>query len=55
MVKITPKLGEGACFTFDELEEAIKQHKPKLLMIVQAESSTALLQPLDGLGDICQR
>lgn len=42
-------------FTLEELEESIKTHKPSVLFIVQGETSTGIIQPLEGLGDICHK
>ncbi|KAK4875452.1 hypothetical protein RN001_011874 [Aquatica leii] len=53
VIEIVPK--KPGVFTFEELEEAIKKHKPVLLFITHGESSTGLLQPLKGLGNICHK
>ena len=45
----------GEVFTPDRIEDAIKQVKPRLLLTVQGDTSTTLLQPLEQLGDICRR
>ncbi len=45
----------GEVFTPDEIETAIKQVQPKVLAIVQGDTSTTMLQPLDYLGEICAR
>lgn len=45
----------GEVFTPDEIETAIKQVQPKMLAIVQGDTSTTMLQPLDYLGEICAR
>lgn len=45
----------GEVFTPDEIETAIKKVQPKVLAIVQGDTSTTMLQPLDHLGDICAR
>lgn len=42
-------------FEFEELEQAIATYKPTVLFIVHAEPETGIVQPLDGLGDICHR
>lgn len=31
------------------------QHKPSVLFITHGESSTGVLQPLEGLGELCHR
>jgi len=43
----------GDVFDFDRIRETLKQVRPKVLAIVQAETSTGALQPLDGLGKLC--
>lgn len=43
----------GDVFAFDRIRDTLKQVRPKVLAIVQAETSTGALQPLEGLGKIC--
>jgi alanine-glyoxylate transaminase/serine-glyoxylate transaminase/serine-pyruvate transaminase len=45
----------GKTFTLDAIEAALKQYRPKVLGIVQAETSTGAWQNLAGLGDLCHR
>src|SRR6187551_714611 len=45
----------GEVFSPDEIETAIKKIQPKVLAIVQGDTSTTMLQPLDDLGEICAR
>jgi (S)-ureidoglycine-glyoxylate aminotransferase len=45
----------GIVFTPDEIEKAIKQHKPRVLAVVHGDTSTTMAQPLDGLGDLCRK
>jgi len=45
----------GQVFSPEQIEEAIKRVKPKLLAIVQGDTSTTMLQPLEHLGEICRR
>ena len=45
----------GDCFDLNTIETALKQHRPKVLGIVQAETSTGVLQPIDKLGELCHR
>ncbi|XP_047702514.1 alanine--glyoxylate aminotransferase [Prionailurus viverrinus] len=45
----------GNHYTLQELEEALAQHKPVLLFLTQGESSSGVLQPLDGCGELCHR
>jgi alanine-glyoxylate transaminase/serine-glyoxylate transaminase/serine-pyruvate transaminase len=50
--KITKPWGE--VFNLEELTEAITTHKPAILAIVHAETSTGVRQPLEGLGEVCR-
>src|SRR5262245_1199343 len=43
----------GDVFAFDRIRDTLKQVRPKALAIVQAETSTGALQPLEGLGKLC--
>src|SRR5262249_26154375 len=43
----------GDVFAFDRIRDALRQVRPKVLAIVQAETSTGALQPLEGLGKLC--
>ncbi|YCH19996.1 alanine--glyoxylate aminotransferase family protein [Pseudomonas sp. D1-3] len=45
----------GEVFTPEQIEDAVRQVKPRLLLTVQGDTSTTLLQPLAELGDICRR
>jgi (S)-ureidoglycine-glyoxylate aminotransferase len=45
----------GQVFSADEIESTIKQIQPKMLAIVQGDTSTTMLQPLENLGEICAR
>ncbi|MBW8189774.1 alanine--glyoxylate aminotransferase family protein [Neiella marina] len=45
----------GQVFSPEQIEQAIKQVQPKVLAVVQGDTSTTMLQPLDELGAICQR
>lgn len=45
----------GTVFTPDEIETAIKKHKPRVLALVHGDTSTTMAQPLNDIGDICRR
>lgn len=45
----------GEAFSLAELENAIATHKPKILAIVHAETSTGICQPMEGIGDLCRQ
>jgi alanine-glyoxylate transaminase / serine-glyoxylate transaminase / serine-pyruvate transaminase len=44
----------GEVFELDELKTAVQQHRPTILALVHAETSTGACQPLDGVGDLCR-
>ena len=44
----------GDAFTLDEIKFEIERNKPSIFAIVHAETSTGVLQPLDGIGEICR-
>jgi len=43
----------GTCFTLDTIRAGIQQYKPDLLFVTHGESSTGVVQPLEGLGSLC--
>jgi (S)-ureidoglycine-glyoxylate aminotransferase len=45
----------GTVFTIDEIEIAIKQHRPRVLALVHGDTSTTMAQPLAGIGDVCRQ
>nr|XP_054495534.1 alanine--glyoxylate aminotransferase [Agelaius phoeniceus] len=62
--EIARRLGANVCellkppgkyFTPQDIEQGLVQHKPLVLFITHGESSTGVLQPLEGLGQLCHR
>lgn len=45
----------GTVFTLDEIENALRVHRPDIVLVVQGESSTTVRQPLEGVGDLCEK
>lgn len=45
----------GQAFTLDEISAAMAEHRPVIFGIVHAETSTGVLQPMDGIGDLCRQ
>ncbi|XP_029394102.1 serine--pyruvate aminotransferase isoform X2 [Mus pahari] len=45
----------GEHYTLQEVEEGLAQHRPVLLFLTHGESSTGVVQPLDGFGELCHR
>jgi len=52
VVEISAPWGEA--LSLETLTQAVEQHKPAVLALVHAETSTGVLQPLDGIGDLCR-
>ncbi len=44
----------GTVFTTDELETAIRRHRPRILAVVHGDTSTTMAQPLAEIGPICR-
>jgi len=44
----------GTVFTPDQLEDAIKKHRPRVVALVHGDTSTTMAQPLDEIGAICR-
>lgn len=44
----------GEVFSLDEIRKALEEHRPAILALVHAETSTGARQPLDGVGDLCK-
>ncbi|XP_072896799.1 alanine--glyoxylate and serine--pyruvate aminotransferase a [Hemitrygon akajei] len=45
----------GECFTLQEIEQALVQHKPVLFFITHGESSSGVVQQMDGIGPLCHK
>src|SRR5260221_180410 len=45
----------GTVFAPEQIEAAIRQHRPRALAICQGDTSTTMAQPLDEIGAICRR
>ncbi|MBF2022175.1 MAG: alanine--glyoxylate aminotransferase family protein [Hydrococcus sp. C42_A2020_068] len=50
--KLTKAWGE--VFSLDELREGLETHRPTVLALVHAETSTGARQPLEGVGELCR-
>lgn len=44
----------GEVFTLDEIRAGLQTHRPAVLALVHAETSTGACQPLDGVAALCQ-
>ncbi|WP_426369848.1 pyridoxal-phosphate-dependent aminotransferase family protein [Pseudocolwellia sp. HL-MZ7] len=45
----------GEVFKPEQIEEAIKRIQPRVLAMVQGDTSTTMNQPLEFIGDICEK
>lgn len=45
----------GQVFTLDAIEEMLKETRPKVLALVQGDTSTTMCQPLAGIGALCHQ
>ncbi|MGK0171326.1 MAG: (S)-ureidoglycine-glyoxylate aminotransferase [Gammaproteobacteria bacterium] len=45
----------GTVFTPEQIEAALKEHRPMLLALVQGDTSTTMAQPLNEIGALCRR
>lgn len=45
----------GQAFTLEEIEQALDTHRPAILAMVHAETSTGVCQPMEGIGELCRR
>jgi len=44
----------GEVFDLDEIGDALEMHRPAILALVHAETSTGARQPLEGVGELCR-
>ena len=44
----------GKPFTLEAIKTALETHKPAVLCLVHAETSTGVRQPLEGVADLCR-
>ena len=44
----------GQNFSLDELRAAMSEHRPKILGLVHAETSTGCRQPIEGVDELCR-
>lgn len=44
----------GEVFSLAELRTALEAHRPQILALVHAETSTGVCQPLAGVGELCR-
>lgn len=44
----------GQTFSLEELRDALEKHRPAILALVHAETSTGACQSLEGVGELCR-
>ncbi|MCE2566049.1 alanine--glyoxylate aminotransferase family protein [Komagataeibacter sp. FNDCF1] len=45
----------GEVATLEQIEAAIRTHRPQVLACIHGDTSTTMAQPLDGLGALCRQ
>ena len=45
----------GEAFSLDEIRQGMETHRPQVLALVHAETSTGVRQPLEGLAELCRK
>ena len=45
----------GEAFTLEAIEAAVTTHRPAIVAMVHAETSTGVCQPMEGIGEVCRR
>lgn len=45
----------GQVVTLEEIEQGLKEHKPKIVFLTYGESSGGTAQPLQGVGELCHK
>ncbi|WP_041739255.1 alanine--glyoxylate aminotransferase family protein [Calothrix sp. PCC 6303] len=45
----------GQVFSLDQLKEALETHRPRILALVHAETSTGARQPMEGVAELCEK
>lgn len=45
----------GQVFSLEELRQAMATHRPQVLALVHAETSTGARQPIEGVGELCRQ
>jgi len=46
---------EGQVIRLDEFEQAVQTPKPAVAFLCQGESSTGVLHPIEGFGEVCRK
>ncbi len=44
----------GTVFPVEQIADAVRQHRPKVLAMVHGDTSTTMAQPIDGLAEVCR-
>ncbi|TRY54574.1 hypothetical protein DNTS_001575 [Danionella cerebrum] len=45
----------GGYVPLEEIEQALTKHKPVVFFLTHGESSTGVVHPIDGIGDLCHK
>ena len=52
---LTTKVPLGKTFSVEQIESVISMHKPKAVFLCHGESSTGVVQSLDGMAKVCRK
>jgi len=44
----------GTTFPVDQIADAVRKHRPKVLALVHGDTSTTMAQPIEGLAEVCR-
>jgi alanine-glyoxylate transaminase / serine-glyoxylate transaminase / serine-pyruvate transaminase len=44
----------GEVFSLEDIRAGLEAHRPQILALVHAETSTGVCQPMEGIGDLCR-
>lgn len=44
----------GQAFSLEEIREALEKHRPRVFGMVHVETSTGVVQPMEGIGALCR-
>lgn len=47
--------GKDEILTLEQLNSYFEVHQPKIFFVTQGDSSTGVLQPIEGLGALCRK
>ena len=46
---------DGEVFSVSEIQRGLEEHQPSVLWVCHAETSTGVIQPMEGIGELCRQ